>query len=67
MRYRFPIAVISLLLFNWGYKSFAQPNIQLAANKPWNASWIKVPGEPANDYEVCLFRKIINLTSKPAT
>jgi len=33
--------------------------------KRWNASWIDVPG-PQTDYEYCLFRKTLNLASKPA-
>ncbi|HVW16141.1 MAG TPA: alpha-L-rhamnosidase N-terminal domain-containing protein [Mucilaginibacter sp.] len=32
--------------------------------KPWKASWIAVPGE-AKDYEVCLFRKTLDLAARP--
>lgn len=34
--------------------------------KPWSASWIDVAGEPSNEYGVYLFRKKINLSSKPS-
>ncbi|HTI57524.1 alpha-L-rhamnosidase C-terminal domain-containing protein [Mucilaginibacter sp.] len=34
--------------------------------KRWNAHWINVPG-PAPDYQVCLFRKVVNLENKPAS
>src|ERR1700740_2210145 len=34
--------------------------------KRWNAYWIDVPGK-VNDYEICLFRKELNLTTKPGT
>jgi len=33
----------------------------------WDAKWIAVPGEPANDYGVYLFRKTIDLISVPST
>ena len=35
--------------------------------KSWKASWITVPNEPANGYGVYLFRKTIDLTTKPTT
>ena len=31
----------------------------------WDARWISVPGEPLNAYGVYLFRKTLNLPSKP--
>lgn len=67
MKYRFPVPAVFLLIifFNSGIRAFAQPNIQPPADKPWNAHWIKVPGEPAHDYEVCLFRKTLGLVNKP--
>ncbi|MGZ3946404.1 MAG: alpha-L-rhamnosidase-related protein, partial [Mucilaginibacter sp.] len=34
--------------------------------KPWNALWVDVPGQQG-DYEYCLFRKTLNLASKPST
>jgi alpha-L-rhamnosidase len=34
--------------------------------KPWNAHWIDVPGQ-GTDYEVCLFRKTLDIAAKPAT
>jgi len=36
-------------------------------SKPWNAYWICVPHEPIHDYGVYLFRKIFELTAKPAS
>lgn len=63
MKYR--LTIFLLLLFN-GYLSFAQSPTLPDANKTWNASWIKAPGEPAHDYEVCLFRHELNIASKPA-
>jgi len=33
--------------------------------KRWNAYWIDVPGQ-AKDYEVCLFRKTLDIAAKPA-
>ena len=33
----------------------------------WTASWITVPGEPANDYGVYLFRKNLQLSAKPVS
>jgi alpha-L-rhamnosidase len=34
--------------------------------KEWAAKWIAVPGEPANDYGVYLFRKAIDLEKTPS-
>ncbi|HEY4194464.1 MAG TPA: alpha-L-rhamnosidase N-terminal domain-containing protein [Mucilaginibacter sp.] len=65
MKYRF-VLLFLLPLLCAGYKAFSQTNSQSVVPKRWNASWIKVPGEPANDYEICLFRKSLSLTSKPA-
>ena len=31
----------------------------------WDARWISVPGEPLNAYGVYVFRKTLNLPSKP--
>src|SRR5271154_1315492 len=46
---------------------FAQSNNQSIVSKRWNAYWIKVPGEPVDGYEICLFRKTLDLANKPAT
>ena len=35
-------------------------------SKRWNAYWIDVPGH-AKDYEVCLFRKALDIAVKPST
>ncbi len=64
MKYRFAILFL-LLSFYSSYSVFAQTG-GIQAAKRWNAYWIKAPGEPANGYEVCLFRKTLNLVSKPA-
>jgi alpha-L-rhamnosidase len=64
MKYRFFLPFIFFLLFY--ATAFTQIN-QSVNEKQWQASWIKVPGEVANDYEVCLFRKTLNLANKPAT
>ena len=63
MKYRFVLPVLLFLLSN---TIIAQTTAQQEAPKRWNASWIKVPGETTNDYEVCLFRKTLDLTAKPA-
>jgi hypothetical protein len=65
MKYRFILPVLLFLLSNT-FKVFAQTATQQEAPKRWNASWIKVPGETINDYEICLFRKTIDLAAKPA-
>ncbi|MBL7697398.1 MAG: alpha-rhamnosidase [Chitinophagaceae bacterium] len=36
-------------------------------HKQWAASWIEVAGEPSDQYGVYLFRKKINLSSKPSS
>src|SRR5580704_18942382 len=64
MKYRL---VIFLLLFFNRFHAFAQSATLPPPDKTWNASWIKVPGEPARDYEVCLFRRELNITNKPAS
>ena len=61
MKYRFLLLFLLPLLCS-GFKVFSQTDVP----KRWNASWIKVPGEAANDYEICLFRKSLTLTNKPA-
>jgi alpha-L-rhamnosidase len=64
MKYRF---LMLFLLLNSSSILFGQTTGQAIVSIRWNASWIKVPGEPVNDYEVCLFRKVFTLTNKPAT
>ena len=34
-------------------------------SKPWSAKWISIPGEPANGYGVCHFRKSFALDTLP--
>ncbi len=65
MKYRF-LLLFLLPLMCYYDKAFSQANDQSIVPKRWNASWIKVPGEAANDYEICLFRKPLTLTNKPA-
>ena len=36
-------------------------------HKQWKAAWIQVPGEPSNEYGVYLFRKKLDLSSKPSS
>lgn len=36
-------------------------------SKPWDASWIAVPGEPLHDYGVYQFRKTFTLAAKPSS
>ena len=66
MKYRFT-CILLLLLFNSAYIAVAQTSAKSVDEKRWDASWINVPGEPLNDYEVCLFRRSITLVTKPAT
>src|SRR5437868_1489383 len=55
---------LSLFTFS---RSYAQTPDQ--TNKPtrWNAQWITVPGGTGVDYEICLFRKTIDLATKPSS
>ena len=56
---------IFFLLFEVHYFStFAQHIDATVLHKQWNASWIAVPGEPAKDYGVYLFRKNVELTNQ---
>ncbi|HVV54760.1 MAG TPA: hypothetical protein VHC47_05530, partial [Mucilaginibacter sp.] len=64
MKFRYAFAAVILLLFCTSLKSFSQ-EIKVD-EKPRNAYWITVPGE-AKDYEVCLFRKTIDLPGKPSS
>ncbi len=65
MKYRF--LFLFLLALGGNSTLFAQSDDQSITAKRWNASWIKVPGEPVDGYEICLFRKTLNLANKPAT
>ncbi|MDB5025003.1 MAG: Bacterial alpha-L-rhamnosidase [Mucilaginibacter sp.] len=64
MKYRF--ILLFLLSFDSYSLSFAQTAGQPVSPKSWHASWIKVPGETVNGYEICLFRKSFNVANKPA-
>lgn len=46
---------------------YAQSIESSILKKQWTASWIAVPGEPANGYGVYLFRKNVELSAKPAS
>lgn len=50
-----------------GTRSFGQTYDQTIKPGRWNAKWITVPGGTGVDYEICLFRKTINLTAKPSS
>jgi len=65
--YSYSLVSLFLLFFISGLQANAQSADQSLVNKQWQASWIKVPGEAANDYEVCLFRKSLTVANKPAT
>ncbi len=65
MKYR--LLFIFLLILVGNNRLFAQSDNQSITTKRWNASWIKVPGEPIDGYEICLFRKTLNLANKPGT
>jgi alpha-L-rhamnosidase len=65
MKIRFTALVIPLLYFVVSVNNvLAQKPV--ADEKRWNASWVNVPGEAANGYEICLFRKAISFVDKPA-
>ncbi|HZX59811.1 MAG TPA: hypothetical protein VFE54_13835, partial [Mucilaginibacter sp.] len=64
MKFRLPaLAIFSLCLFVSNRVSAQKDSVD---QKRWSASWIDVPG-PQVDYEYCLFRKTLNLASKPST
>lgn len=45
----------------------ASPTNELdVINKRWSASWITMPNAPANGYGVYMFRKVIELATKPS-
>ncbi|SFF20609.1 alpha-L-rhamnosidase-related protein [Spirosoma endophyticum] len=49
------------------FSAQAQPIEPVILSKPWRAYWITVPDESATGYGVYLFRKVIELPTKPAT
>jgi alpha-L-rhamnosidase len=65
MKYR--LLFLFLLIIVGNNILFAQSDNQAIISRRWNASWIKVPGESVNGYEICLFRKTLDLANKPAT
>lgn len=56
-----------LVVFIGSNSSYAQTLSSNDVPNRWNAAWIAVPGGTGSDYEICLFRKSINLTAKPPT
>ncbi len=64
MNFRFyTYCLVLLCLFGIDQKVTAQKDV--VDNKLWDAHWITLPG-PAADYQICLFRKNIDLNEKPA-
>lgn len=63
MKFRFYILVILCFVICAG-KVFAQKDS--VSTKRWNAHWIDLPGQD-KDYQVCLFRKMLNLDAKPTS
>ncbi len=59
--------IIAGFLFTYSFCTHAQKINPDILKKPWPASWIAVPGEPANSYGVFLFRKKIELTARPTS
>src|SRR5688500_5244381 len=60
---------ISLLLFFIApsKNNIAQSDETAIQQKQWKASWIQVPGETKDGYGVYLFRKKIQLDTRPDT
>lgn len=58
-------AVVFCLLLSFAVA--AQPIDSAILQKRWSASWIAVPNESADGYGVYLFRKAVELNSKPST
>ncbi len=60
------IYIASVILFILFAISTKAQSIDLSIlQKPWKASWITVPDEPTQGYGIYLFRKTIDITSKP--
>jgi alpha-L-rhamnosidase len=56
-----------LLVLIYATSVLAQNDSNAIRHKLWQASWIKVPGEPANEYGVYLFRKKLDINVKPSS
>ena len=56
-----------LILFFCSMIAHTQNIAPAILQKQWPASWITVPDAPTNAYGVYLFRKTLDLSSKPAT
>ena len=56
-----------LLFISFARVSVSQDALPAIMQKQWNAAWIQVPGEPSNGYGVYLFRKKLEMTSKPSS
>ena len=67
MRIKRIVVLISAVHLVWGQPLYSQSVAPDILTKQWNANWIVVPDEPANDYGVYLFRKNMDLKSVPAT
>ncbi len=65
MKFR-SLSFATLLLCSAVLLSKATAQKSTVDQKYWNANWISVPG-PAKDYEVCLFRKTLDIVAKPTT
>jgi hypothetical protein len=64
MKYLLLFAACILLFSINTFSQNIHPDI---LQKQWKASWIEVPDEPSNGYGIYLFRKKINLPSKPSS
>lgn len=67
MALKFKITCIFFVILGCGqfvYSQTINPDLHC---KQWDAKWIAVSGEPANDYGVYLFRKKLNLPFVPAS
>ena len=64
MKLRSPFFAVLLLCFV-ALLNKAAAQKATVDQKRWNAYWIDVPGQ-AKDYEVCLFRKTLDIAAKPA-
>src|SRR6476659_9534288 len=61
------LRILFLLLFVSLYTTgFAQTDNPGILHNLWKSAWIQVPGESSNGYGVYLFRKKIDLNTKPS-
>jgi hypothetical protein len=67
MTLKHPIVFISTCFFFFSGIASAQQIAPAILEKQWQAFWISVPGEPAYDYGVYMFRKQLNLAVKPTS